>query len=95
VKGAIASVEIYVRTPGQPPRRLSLTIASPSRDEAGGWSCRLALADLHRPRSVAGRDSVEALAGALSLARDWLGALRAEGLLLTRDRDGREPYEAF
>ena len=52
MKGAIASVEIFVAeagaTEGQR-RRLTLTVTAPERaDDGEGWVCRVALADLHR-----------------------------------------------
>ena len=93
MKGAIAAVEIYLIEDGKRARRLSLAIATPERDAAGGWSCRVVLADLHRPETVVGRDSVEALSLALERARTWLAALRSEGHLLARDSDGRVPFE--
>lgn len=108
MKGAIASVEIYLFAPtaapapagpggadpaAPPPRRLSLVIGVPERAPSGGlWHCRVALADLHRPQTLAGRDSVEALFLAVEQARAWLSALRAEGFALCRDRAGAEPF---
>ncbi|HPG24644.1 MAG: hypothetical protein H6748_07115 [Spirochaetaceae bacterium] len=98
MKGAIANLEIYaferVETPGAGPRRLSLAITAPERrEEGGGWACRVALADLHRPRPVEGRDSFEALAAAVACARDWIEALEAEGYVLFRDRAGERRLE--
>lgn len=76
------------------PRRLSLVIGAPERAPTGdAWHCRVVLADLHRPQTLAGRDSMEALLRAVGRARAWLDALRAEGLLLYRDRAGLEPLE--
>ena len=93
MKGAIASVEIFAHD-GSGTRRLTLTLAAPERDDDGmGWSCRVALADLHRPETIRARDSVQALAQALARATDWLDALRSERWRLTRDRAGREPFE--
>lgn len=98
MKGAIASVEIFVFEAGGEagavrgrPRRLSLVIGMPERAPAGGtWQCRVALADLHRPQIFEGRDSIEALLRAVERARGWLAALEAEGCWLARDRDGTE-----
>jgi hypothetical protein len=97
VKGAIASVEIYAfaasAQPVASPRRLSLVIGAPERAPSGdAWHCRVALADLHRPRTLAGRDSFEALALGVACARDWLAALADEGFDLFRDRAGVEPF---
>jgi len=113
MKGAIASVEIFVFAPppaatvrpatSDPdapvaraaPRRLSLVIGMPVRgSDGGGWQCRVALADLHRPVTFEGRDSVEALARAIERGRTWLTALEAEGFALYRDRAGAEPFVA-
>lgn len=101
MKGAIASVEIFLvggldrrsdADPG-PPRRLTLVVGGPERSgDAGGWRCRVALADLHRPVVIEGRDSVEALSRALEHARHWIAALRAEGHALYRDRSGLDPF---
>lgn len=94
MKGAIASVDFFVDAASGAPRRLTLTIAAPERAAGGpGWTCRLALADLHRPQAVDGRDSVEALARAVDQARAWLAALHAQGRTLTRDRAGETPFE--
>ena len=100
MKGAIASVEIFVfeaPEPGAPlrgsPRRLSLVIGAPERSPAGeAWQCRVTLADLHRPRTCEGRDSIEALFVAVAQAKSWLGALQAEGCVLARDRAGAEVF---
>lgn len=76
------------------PRRLSLVIGAPERTASGdAWQCRVVLADLHRPQTLEGRDSMEALLRAVGRARGWLEALRAEGLRLYRDRAGAEPLE--
>jgi hypothetical protein len=94
MKGAIAAVEIYLIEDGERAQRLSLAIAAPERNAAGeGWSCRVVLANLHRPVTVVGRDSVEALSLALEHARSWVAALRSEGRVLTRDSDGHVPFE--
>lgn len=97
MKGAIASVEIFAFAVAAgrsaSPRRLSLVIGVPERAPAGdGWHCRVALADLHRPQTLAGRDSVEALALAVACARNWLLLLTDEGFELCRDRAGVEPF---
>lgn len=100
MKGAIASVEIFAFAPPGPgdalsdrPRRLSLVIGVPERAPSGElWHCRVALADLHRPRTLEGRDSVEALLLAVGCARGWLEALHGEGMVLCRDRAGSEPF---
>ena len=96
MKGAIASVEIFVRREGEETRRLSLTITQPERAEGGDdWCCRGALANLHRPCTVSGRDSVEALVAAIARSRGWLSGLIADGFVLTRDRAGQVPFELF
>ena len=97
MKGAIASVEIFVAeagaTEGQR-RRLTLTVTAPERaDDGGGWMCRVALADLHRPTAVTGLDSVTALGAAIAQARAWLDALDAQGATLFRDRKGKSPFQ--
>lgn len=107
MKDAIATVEIFAHRGEEPVQRLSLaigmprvlasesTVAAASRDPslAGRprWSCRVMLANLHRPVEIEGADSVEVLAGALTRARDWLAMLRAEGFELYRDRAGEIP----
>jgi len=74
------------------PRRLSLVIGVPERAPGGElWHCRVALADLHRPQTCEGRDSVEALFLAVERARTWLAALDADGFALFRDRAGASP----
>lgn len=94
MKGAIASVEIFAFETPSRPRRLTLTITAPERAEsASGWLCRVSLADLRRPRTVTAPDSVTALAGALAVARGWLGELTAQGVALTRDRTGETVFE--
>lgn len=114
MKGAIASVEIFVfeaagravpdprsdpsgpplASPHSRPRRLSLVIGTPERAPAGDrWQCRVALADLHRPRTLEGRDSIEALVLAVEQARAWITSLYSEGLRLARDRAGAEPFQ--
>lgn len=100
MKGAIASVEIFVfEAPGHgaaprgTPRRLSLVIGAPERSPTGeAWQCRVTLADLHRPRTCEGRDSIEALFLAVAQAKAWLAGLQATGCLLTRDRAGAEAF---
>ena len=102
MKGAIASVEVFVTVRGAPPEatdppkrlRLSLVVGAPEREASGeGWTCRVALADLFRPESIRGRDSFEALALAVARGRQWIDELLVEGRVLTRDRDGRIPFE--
>lgn len=98
MRGAIASVEIFVFEAGESialgsgrPRRLSLVIGTPERAPGGeAWQCRVALADLHRPQVFEGRDSLEALLRAVERAKAWLAALEADGCRLARDRDGIE-----
>ena len=93
MKGAIASVEIYARRDEQPTQRWTLVVTEPSFQRAENhWTCRVALADLHRPEVIAGRDSIEVLDRALAQGRQWLRELHAEGFLLYRDRGAREPY---
>jgi hypothetical protein len=104
MKGAIATVEIFgydvgveVTAPEAPPfgvpRRFSLVIGAPQRAPSGTvWHCRVALADVHRPEVLEGRDSLEALMLAVERARSWLAALHAEGYRLFRDRAGAEPF---
>ena len=76
------------------PRRLSLVIGTPELAPAGDrWQCRVALADLHRPQNLEGRDSVEALVLAVEQARAWIAGLYAEGFRLARDRAGAEPFQ--
>ena len=94
MRGAIASVEIYAFEGGASPRRLSLTIAAPERCPGGeGWQCRVALANFHRPATVTAQDSVAALALAIERARGWVADLRAQGLVLARDRAGQSAFE--
>ena len=94
VKGAIANVEIYVSKDGGGPKRLSLTISAPERCAEGvGWECRIAMADLHRPEAIRGTDSFEALSHALDRARSWVSELRAQNLVLSRDRAGEVGFE--
>lgn len=93
MKGAVATVEIFAVVAGQAPRRLSLVLGAPERVPGSeAWSCRVALADLHRPELAEGRDSVEALLRAVERARTWIEALRAEGHDLYRDRGANEPF---
>ena len=93
MKGAIASVEIFARNAQGESRRLTLTITEPERNGDEGWSSRVALADVHRPREWRAADSVSALAQALACARSWLDGLRRDGYALHRDRAGKEPFE--
>lgn len=107
VKGAIASVEIFGSREDEETRRFTLTITEPARaealegedsegrtsPEAHEWECRVALANLHRPTTVRGRDSVAVLAHALELARDWIAEMRAQGYSLYRDRAGQRLFE--
>jgi hypothetical protein len=95
VKGTIASTELYVFDGGAKPRRLTLTITAPEREPEGGWVCRVALANLHRPQPASGIDSVAALEEALARARGWIGELRAQGLVLCRDRAGQFTFESI
>ena len=93
MRDAIASVEIYAQRGNEPVQRLSLVIGAPTADRAAGtWTCRVALANLHRPEQRTGRDSVEALTLALATGREWLSALQASGFVLYRDRAGSEPF---
>ena len=93
MKNAIATVEIFALREGESARRLTLVIARPERTEQGDpWSCRVALADLHRARTVHALDSFLALSRALELARGWLAELESSGLSLARDRAGAEPF---
>ena len=94
MKSAIATVDFFASNRGETPDRLSLVIDSPQRSSSGeGWQCRVALADLHPPETIVGRDSVEALSLALTRARVWIADLRADGRVLTRDRAGESPFE--
>ena len=104
MKGAIASVEIFAWARDKAEgakgddgaaraRRLTLVIGTPLRNpDASGWTCRVALADLKRPVERVGIDSVDALSAALAQGEAWLDELRDEGVVLTRDRAGKEPY---
>ena len=85
----------------EPPaaRRLTLTVTAPERADGASeaaegavWQTRVALADLHRPVTVAAADSVSALACALAQAAAWLTSLEAQGLRLHRDRAGTRPF---
>ncbi len=99
----MASVEIFVFEAAglaapdprsDRPRRLSLVIGTPELAPTGDrWQCRVALADVHRPRTLEGRDSVEALVLAVEQARAWIASLYAEGFRLARDRAGAEPFQ--
>ena len=99
MKGAIASVELFVHREGEDtdPRRLTLTLSAPERVRDKGeatpdWVCRIVLADLHPPESVKAADSLTALAGALGLGGRGLTALREKGLRITRDRNGKVDF---
>jgi hypothetical protein len=94
VQGAIATVDFFVSDSANAAKRLSLVIAAPHREPAeDAWLCRIALADLHPAETIVGRDSVEALALAMAQARRWIAALRDEGAVLTRDRDGEITFD--
>ncbi len=99
MKGAIATVEFYATRASDEPSaeatyRLSLVIDAPRRCPSGeGWQCRVAMADLHPPETIVGRDSIEALSLALTQARVWISSLRTQGRVLTRDRAGEIPFE--
>ncbi len=94
MKNAIATVDFFTTSEAEGTRRLSLVITAPERAPAGeGWQCRVALADVHRPETVVGRDSVEALWHAISLGRSWVAELDSAGRILTRDRAGEIPFE--
>lgn len=93
MRDAIASVEIFAHRGDEPVQRLSLVIGAPAANrEAGTWTCRVALANLHRSEELVGRDSVEALTLALARGREWLLALETGGFVLYRDRAGSEPF---
>ena len=93
MRDAIASVEIFAHRGDEPVQRLSLVLGAPAADrEAGTWTCRVALANLHRAEGLAGHDSVEALSLALARGREWLAALEADGFVLYRDRAGSVPF---
>ncbi len=93
VKGAIATVEIFASRAEDSPERLTLVVTAPERDPSGdGWQCRVALANRHRPETICGEDSMEALSRALLRAAAWVAGLRAEARVLTRDRAGRIPF---
>ena len=93
MRNAIATVEIFALRAGESARRLTLVIGRPERmEQADPWSCRVALADLHRARTVDAPDSILAISRALELARGWLAELESSGLSLARDRAGVEPF---
>jgi hypothetical protein len=103
MRGAIASVEIYVQRGEEPIQRLSLVVGQPTpvggagpsgsaRNPARRWTCRVALANQRRAVAVEGLDSVDALDRALRVAREWLLALETEGFSLYRDREKQLPY---
>lgn len=94
MKDAIATVDFFASNPDQTLDRLSLVIDAPRRCRPGeGWQCRVALADLHPPETVVGRDSVEVLSLALAQARFWISDLHRQGRILTRDRMGEHAFE--
>lgn len=94
MKGAIATVDFFASNPEETSDRLSLVIDAPQRCPSGeGWQCRVALADLHRPKTLVGRDSIEALSLALTQGRVWISDLRTQGRVLSRDRAGEIPFE--
>jgi len=94
MKGAIATAEIFATRAAGGVDRLSLVIGTPERSPSGeGWQCRVALADLARPETVDGRDSLEALALAFTRARSWVRDLEAQGRVLTRDRAGKVRFD--
>jgi hypothetical protein len=94
VKGAIATVDFFASNTQGTSNRLSLVIDAPKRSAAGdGWQCRVALADLHPPRTLIARDSVEALSLALAQARTWISELHDQGRVLTRDRGGQDRFD--
>lgn len=96
MKGAIASVELFAAESGGEGTgrtRLTLTVTAPERCADGGWVCRVALANLHRPTEVGGPDSLTALAAAIDRARTWLAELAAEGTTLFRGRTGESRFE--
>ena len=94
MKGAIASVEVFVGRDGEVTRRrLTLTVSAPEPGDTGEWRCRVALADLHRPATLSAPDSVTALGSAMAQGRAWLSELRAQGAILYRDRTGETRFE--
>lgn len=100
MKGAIASVELFAWAPSGSedaadlqPKRLTLVVGAPlPAGDDSGWSCRVALADLKRPVEVGAEDSLGALSAAIARGEVWLGELRREGMVFTRDRAGNDPY---
>ena len=101
MKSAIATVEIFAVVASadfsgrsDSPKRLSLAIGAPERCPSGnGWQCRVVLADLYPAETVVAENSVEALAGAMDRAREWVAELRAQGCSLSRDRAGEFTFE--
>ena len=94
MKGAIGSVEIFAHRGEDPVRRLTFVVGEPKlASTEARWTCRVALANLHRPVEITGRDSVGVLGEALARGREWLFALEADGFELFRDREGRDPYK--
>jgi len=94
MKTAIASLEVFAHREGEAVRRLSLVVGTPApTGKDGAWSCRVALANLHRAEQIEARDSVEVLALAIARGREWLLALEADGFTLFRDRAGQLPYD--
>jgi hypothetical protein len=94
MRTTIASSEIFGTDPDGAARRLTLAIGSPRRvDGESGWQCRVAVADVLRPTTVAGTDSFVALALAVARVRSLLGELRAQGWSFSLDHAGHEPID--
>ena len=95
MRTTVAASEIYGIDPGGARRRLTLAVGAPRRvDGEPGWQCRVAVADVLRPTTVVGEDSLVALATGLERIRALLGELRGQGWSLSRDRAGREPIDS-
>lgn len=95
MRTTIASSEIFGVDPDGADRRLTLAVGAPRRrEDASGWQCRVAVADVLRPTTVVDDDSLRTLARALARIRESLGELRAQGWSLSWDCDGREPLDA-
>ena len=94
MRTTIASSEIFGVGPEGEPQRLTLAVGSPRRvDGEPGWQCRVAVADILHPTTVAGDDSFIALATAIERIRRLLGEMRAGGWSFSLDRAGREPID--
>jgi len=94
VRTTIASSEIFGIDPEGEPRRLTLAVGAPKRlDGAVEWQCRVAVADILRPTTVSGDDSLVALAAAIERVRALLAELRAEGWTFSVDSHGRESID--